>query len=93
MRMYDLIQKKKRGDELTGEEIRYMIAGFTDGTIPDYQMSAMTMAICFQGMNSRETADLTLAMRDSGDVLDLSGIRLVGIRNIRELAEKICVNI
>ena len=75
MRMYDLIQKKKRGDELTGEEIRYMIAGFTDGTIPDYQMSAMTMAICFQGMNSRETADLTLAMRDSGDVLDLSGIR------------------
>lgn len=74
MRMYDLIEKKKLGEELTTEEIRFMIAGFTDGSIPDYQMSAMTMAICFQGMNKRETVDLTLAMRDSGDVLDLSKI-------------------
>ena len=74
MRMYDLIAKKKSGAELTTEEIRYMIEGFTDGSIPDYQMSAMTMAICFQGMSKRETVDLTLAMRDSGDVLDLSGI-------------------
>lgn len=74
MRMYDLIVKKKKGGELTTEEIRYMVSGFTDGTIPDYQMSAMTMAICFQGMSKRETVDLTLAMRDSGDVLDLSGI-------------------
>lgn len=74
MRMYDLIAKKKKGDALTTEEIRYMIAGFTDGSIPDYQMSAMTMAICFQGMDKRETVDLTLAMRDSGDVLDLSAI-------------------
>lgn len=74
MRMYDLIVKKKHGEELTTEEIRYMIDGFTDGSIPDYQMSAMTMAICFQGMSKRETVDLTLAMRDSGDVLDLSGI-------------------
>lgn len=74
MRMYDLIVKKKHGTELTTEEINYMIKGFTDGSIPDYQMSAMTMAICFKGMKKRETVDLTLAMRDSGDVLDLSGI-------------------
>lgn len=74
MRMYDLIVKKKNGQELSTEEIRYMIAGFTDGSIPDYQMSAMTMAICFQGMSRRETVDLTLAMRDSGDVMDLSFI-------------------
>lgn len=74
MRMYDLIVKKKQGKELNTEEIRFMIEGFTNGTIPDYQMSAMTMAICFQGMNKRETLDLTLAMRDSGDVLNLDKI-------------------
>lgn len=74
MRMYDLIEKKKLGEELTTEEIRFMIDGFTDGSIPDYQMSAMTMAIYFQGMSKRETVDLTLAMRNSGDVLDLSKI-------------------
>ncbi|MCI5741262.1 MAG: pyrimidine-nucleoside phosphorylase [Lachnospiraceae bacterium] len=74
MRMYDLILKKKQGKELTKEEIYYMIEGFTKGDIPDYQMSAMTMAICFQGMNKRETVDLTLAMRDSGDVLNLDAI-------------------
>lgn len=74
MRMYDLIVKKKHGEELTTEEIQYMIRGFTDGSIPDYQMAAMTMAICFVGMTKRETVDLTLAIRDSGDVLDLSGI-------------------
>lgn len=74
MRMYDLILKKKRGKELTKEEIYYMIEGFTKGDIPDYQMSAMTMAICFQGMSKRETVDLTLAMRDSGDVLNLDAI-------------------
>ena len=75
MRMYDLILKKKQGGELSTDEIRYMIEGFTEGSIPDYQMSAMTMAICFRGMTPRETVDLTLAMRDSGDVLDLSGIK------------------
>lgn len=79
MRMYDLIVKKKKGEELTTEEIRYMIEGFTDGSIPDYQMSAMTMAICFRGMSKRETVDLTLAMRDSGEVLDLSGINGVKV--------------
>lgn len=79
MRMYDLIIKKKQGKELSTEEIQYMINGFTEGTIPDYQMSAMTMAICFRGMSKRETLDLTLAMRDSGDVLDLSDIRGVKV--------------
>ncbi len=74
MRMYDLIRKKKLGGELTTEEIDWMIQGYTRGEIPDYQMSAMTMAICFVGMNERETGDLTLSMRDSGDKLDLSAI-------------------
>ena len=79
MRMYDFILKKKQGGELSTDEIRYMIEGFTEGSIPDYQMSAMTMAICFRGMTPRETVDLTLAMRDSGDVLDLSGIKGVKV--------------
>lgn len=74
MRMYDLIMKKKKGEILTKEEIEFMVEGFTKDEIPDYQMSAMMMAICFQGMNDKETLDLTLAMRDSGDVLDLSKI-------------------
>lgn len=78
MRMYDLILKKKQGKELNTEEINWMIKEFTEGRIPDYQMSAMTMAICFQGMGKRETFDLTMAMRDSGDVLDLS--RIDGIK-------------
>lgn len=78
MRMYDLILKKKQGKELNTEEINWMIKEFTEGRIPDYQMSAMTMAICFQGMEKRETFDLTMAMRDSGDVLDLS--RIDGIK-------------
>lgn len=78
MRMYDLILKKKQGKELNTEEINWMIKEFTEGRIPDYQMSAMTMAICFQGMSKRETFDLTMAMRDSGDVLDLS--RIDGIK-------------
>lgn len=78
MRMYDLIMKKKQGAVLTKEEIDYMIAGYTKGEIPDYQISAMMMAVCFQGMNEEETLNLTLAMRDSGDVLDLS--RIEGIK-------------
>lgn len=75
MNMYDLIMKKKKGFELTNEEIRYMIDGYTKEEIPDYQMSAMTMAICFQGMTPEETKNLTLAMAESGDILDLSEIR------------------
>lgn len=74
MNMYDLIVKKKRGEELTEEEIRYMITDYTKGMIPDYQMSAMLMAICFQDMTPEETVNLTLAMAKSGDMLDLSAI-------------------
>ena len=79
MRMYDLIEKKKNGFPLSAEEIQWMINGYTKERIPDYQMSAMLMAICFQGMNEQETFDLTLAMRDSGDVLDLSGVHGVKV--------------
>lgn len=75
MRMYDMIRKKKSGKALTGEEIRFITEGYAKGEIPDYQMSALMMAICFQGMTKEETLSLTLAMRDSGEVLDLSGIQ------------------
>src|SRR5690606_14588721 len=75
MRMYDLITKKKHGGELTREEIHEMIHGYVNGEIPDYQMSAMLMAICFQGMTEKETADLTLEMAHSGDMVDLSAIK------------------
>ena len=74
MNMYDLIVKKKRGGELTDKEIRWMIREYTDENIPDYQMSAMMMAICFVGMTDEETKELTLAMAHSGDMLDLSEI-------------------
>lgn len=75
MRMYDIIQKKKKGNALTGDEIRFMTEGYVKGEIPDYQMSALMMAVCFQGMSKEETLALTLAMRDSGEILDLSGIQ------------------
>ncbi len=75
MRMYDLIVKKKGGEALSEEEIRFMVDGFTKGSIPDYQMSAMMMAIYFKGMNEQETLALTMAMEQSGDVLDLSAIK------------------
>ena len=74
MNMYDLILKKKRGEELTKDEIEYMITNYTNEEIKDYQMSAMMMAICFQGMAPEETKNLTLAMAQSGDMLDLSAI-------------------
>lgn len=79
MRMYDLINKKKHGEELTKEEIDFIIEGYTKGDIPDYQVSALLMAICFKGMNMRETADLTMAMAHSGDMLDLSPIQGVKV--------------
>ncbi len=74
MRMYDLIMKKRNGGELSEEEIRFMIEGYTKGVIPDYQMSAMMMAIYFQKMTEAETLYLTMAMAQSGDMLDLSAI-------------------
>ncbi len=74
MRMVDLILKKREGEALSKAEIDFIINGFTKGEIPDYQMSAFMMAVCFRGMTSRETADLTLAMMNSGRVLDLSDI-------------------
>lgn len=74
MRMYDLILKKRQGNPLTGEEIRWMIKEYTNGDIPDYQMSAMLMAICFQGLNKLETYEFTMAMAQSGEMLDLSKI-------------------
>ena len=74
MRMYDLIERKKRGGALSEEEIRYMVRGFVDGSIPDYQMAAMLMAIYFQGMNDGEIAYLTLEMARSGDMVDLTPI-------------------
>ena len=74
MRMYDLIIKKRNGGVLSNEEIATMIREYTNGSIPDYQMSAMMMAIYFQGMNEEETLALTLSMEKSGDCLDLHGI-------------------
>lgn len=74
MRMVDLIAKKRDGYVLTKEEIQFIIDGFTEGTIPDYQMSALSMAIYFKGMNEQERADLTMAMVNSGDTIDLTAI-------------------
>ena len=74
MRMYDIIMKKRNGKVLSEQEIRYFVDGYTKGDIPDYQVSALMMAIYFQGMNEEETLALTMAMKESGDELDLSGI-------------------
>lgn len=74
MRIYDIIAKKRDGFELSKEEIEYFVNGFTDGEIPDYQISALLMAIYFSGMNDTETLNLTMAMANSGDILDLSAI-------------------
>lgn len=79
MRMYDLILKKRQGNTLTKEEIQWMIREYTDGKIPDYQMSAMMMAVCFQGLDKEETYELTMAMAQSGEMLDLSGIEGVKV--------------
>ena len=74
MRMYDLIEKKRDGNALTQEEIAYFINGYTNGEIPDYQVSALLMAIYFQDMTADERAMLTSAMVNSGDTIDLSSI-------------------
>lgn len=79
MRMYDLIDKKRKGNKLSEEEIAFIVKGFTEGTIPDYQMSAFLMAVCCNGMDKEETTQLTLAMAHSGDMLDLSPIHGVKV--------------
>ena len=75
MQMTDLLAKKRDGGALSTEEIDFMIQGYTRGEIPDYQMSAMCMAILLRGMDERETLDLTMSMMHSGETLDLSPIR------------------
>lgn len=79
MRMVDLIEKKRDGKELTTEEINYVIEGYTMDKIPDYQVSSLAMAIFFQDMTERERVDLTMAMVNSGDTIDLSEIEGVKV--------------
>lgn len=74
MRMYDIIHKKRNGGELSGDEIRFFVESYTNGSVPDYQAAAFCMAVYFQGMTEKETSELTLAMAESGDQIDLSGI-------------------
>lgn len=74
MRMVDIIQKKRDGEELSPSEIRFMIEGYTNDDIPDYQISAFAMAVMFQGMTQEERVELTSAMVESGDQIDLSAI-------------------
>lgn len=75
MRMVDIIEKKKDGLELSGVEINFAVQGYVKGEIPDYQISALLMAVYFRGMSRRETSDLTMAYVNSGDRVDLTGIR------------------
>ena len=79
MRMYDIIVKKRKGMELSDEEINFFVNGFTKNEIPDYQVSALLMAIFFNKMNKKETAALTMAMVNSGDTIDLSSIEGVKV--------------
>lgn len=79
MRAVDLIEKKVQGQALSAEEISFLIRGFLDGTVPDYQMAAMQMAIVFRGMTDREATDLTMEMMHSGEVVDLSDLKGVKV--------------
>ena len=72
MNIYAIIEKKKHGQELTKEEINYFVDGYTKGEIPDYQISALLMAICLKNLNLDETVNLANAMLNSGDLVDLS---------------------
>lgn len=75
MNVVELIHRKRDGEELSRDQVRWLIDGYTRGDVPDYQMSAFAMAVVLRGMTSRETAWLTLAMRDSGVIADLSSTR------------------
>ncbi len=79
MDMLDIIRSKKKNIPLSKKEIEFVIQGYVNGTIPDYQMSALLMAICFNGMNYKELLNLTIAIIDSGDVMDLSKINAVTV--------------
>lgn len=74
MRMYDILHKKREGGELSTEEISWLVRAVTEGSVPDYQISALLMAIYFKGMTPDETVDLTWEMARSGDMADLSPI-------------------
>lgn len=73
--MPEIIEKKKRGLKLSKEEIEFIVNGYVDGSIPDYQVSALLMAIYFKGMDEEETTNLTMAMAHSGEMVDLSAIK------------------
>jgi len=75
MRAYDIIYKKREGQKLNKEELEFLINGYVEGDIPDYQISAWAMAVYFQGMDAEETANLTMLMAESGDMIDLSPIK------------------
>lgn len=79
MRTVDLIMKTRRGEPLSKDEISFLVNGFTNGEIPDYQMSAWMMSVCLKGMAAEQIADLTMAMKNSGDSLDLSDIKGIKI--------------
>ena len=99
MRMYDILLKKKRGLELSREELRFFVEGFTKGEIPDYQASALLMAVCLKGMTDKETAELTIAMAESGDMLELSSLEGItvdkhstgGVGDKTSLIVKMCI--
>jgi len=74
MHAYDIIAKKRDGQELTSQEIKFLIQGYAQGLIPDYQISAWAMAVFFQGLNDQETANLTKSIINSGETIDLSPI-------------------
>ncbi|MHB1484813.1 MAG: thymidine phosphorylase [Saccharofermentanales bacterium] len=75
MRIYDIISDKRNANELTTDQISFFVSGITDGSIPDYQASALLMAICINGMTDEETYDLTMSMANSGEIADLSKIK------------------